>query len=352
MATFWNDSPFGNYAVSYAEAVLAVAGGYAQRDLSAFAKDCAPTYGNSAGSVGATTYIDGERSIALDLSMEETKNFTELLNTYLKNPTRENYEKIYANPHYAYHLRQRTKFTPQTAEVSVMFNDEAEFFARCAQRAGDVKTAGNTLVHMRNKRFVEALRAESVTRQKTDGYGITSDNDTEDTLPDACKTTYATDQFLTIDHLLELEGKVSLITDWMGPKVLLMHPKMRTLFLRNNVDTLANALFLPGNNVLRLADTGPVLAGFNAMTSEYCRLDEILIFEPGATVGCVKWFDRVKGGEVRETKWQKELLFQSVFQFKRIDDYRLHKVTFSALTTEADKDENKPGGTTGSVVYA
>ena len=351
MPEFLNDSPFGNYGVAYGEAINDLAGGFAARDLSGLAKDCAPSYGNGSSSVGATTYVDGERSLALDRDSFETKEFTALLQAYIKDPTEENRKKIFTNPQYAYHVRQRTKFTPQTTEVSVMFNDEAEFFARCAQRSGDVKSAANTLVHNRCKQFIAALRADSVVRQTTDGYGISTDVDVADTLPEACKTEFADDTFLTIDHLLELEGKVSLIEDWVGPKILLMHPKTKTQFLRNNVETLANALFLPDNNVIRAADCGPLLAGFAAMTSQYMRLDEIIIFEPGATVGRVHWFDRVKGGSSRDTKWQNELLYQVTEQYKRLDDYRIHKVTFPALKTEADKADNRPGMVTGSVVY-
>lgn len=351
MAEVLFDSAFADYGVAYSDAILELAGGYASRDLSGLAKDCAPSYSNATKSVGATTYIDGERSVAIDRDPEETKEFTAKLEKYIKEPTEANYKAIFANPKYAYHLRQRTKFTPQTTEISVMFNDEAEFFARCAQRAGDIKTAANTLVHNRNKAFINALRADSVIRQTTDGYGLTTDLDVEDTLPDFCKTTYATDTFLTIDHLLELEGKVNMDESWTGTKLMLMHPEMKTNFIRKNVETLANSLFLPGNNVIRAADTGPQLAGFLALTSSYCRKDEIIIFEPGATVGRVHWFDKVKGGSSRETKWQQELLYQTCEQFKRIDDRRVHKVVFSALTTEADKAENRAGAWNGSVVY-
>lgn len=348
MAGFYDESPFGNYGVSYGEAVLDLAGGYAQRDISTLAKDCAPT---GSGKTGATTYVDGERSIALDRDPEETKAFTTALETYLKNPTATNRAAIYNNPKYAYHLRQRTKFTPWTHEVAVMFNDEAEFFARCAQRTGDVKTAANTLVHNRCKAFMAALTADTVTRQKTNAYGITDDNDQADPLPDICKSEFAA-EFLTIDHLLELEGKVGEIEDWVGAKLMVMNPKMKTLFLKNEFETLANSLFLPGNNVLRAADCGIQLAGFNAVTSKYCPVNEIHIFEPGATVGKVHWFDEVRGGASRDTKWQKELLYRSVVDFKRLDDYRYHKVKFTGTDITAEAAKYKPGLATGAVRYA
>lgn len=350
MATFLNEAPFANYGVAYADAILDLAGGYAERDLSGLAKDCAPTYGASKG-VGATTYVDGERSIAIDRDSYETKEFTTLLQAYIKDPTEEKRNAIYANPVYAYHLRQRTKFTPYTTEISVMFNDEAEFFARCAQRTGDVKTAGNTLIHNRNKGFMAALTAESVMRQTTDGYGISSDNDTADTLPDSAKTSTA-EKSLTIDLLLELEGKVSLISDWTGPKIMLMHPLMKTKFLRAEVEHLANVLFLPGNNVLKAADCGPLLAGFAAMTSQYCPVNKVIIFEPNATVGRVHWFDKVRGGSSRDTKWQNELLYQTCEQYKRIDDNRVHVVTFTDADLVAEAEKFKVGALTGSVVYS
>lgn len=341
------DSATGNYGVAYSEAINTLAGGYVSRDLSGLAKNCAPTYGNDSKTMGATTYVDSERSLAIDREAEEAKVFTQLLEAYKKNPTPENRAAIYNNPKYAYHVRQRTKFNPFTTEIAVMMNDEAEFFARCAQQTGDIKTASNTLVHNRNKAFIKALRADEVVRQTTDFYGVSSDNDTADTLPEICKTTIASDEFLTVDHLLEVAGKIDLIEDWVGTRMAIIHPTMKANFLRNNIETIANQLFVPGNDVIK-SRSFEGYAGFTFLTSQYARLDEVLIFEPNATVGRVHWFDRVKGGASRDTKWQQELLYQTCEQFKRIDDYRMHKIVFTALKSAADAAT--PFAATGAVV--
>lgn len=350
MAQVLIDSSLGNYGVAYSDAVNQLAGGYVSRDLSGFAKNCEPTYGNANKSVGATTYVDGERSIAIDRDPVETKEFTALLEECRKNPTEANRAKLY-QPKYAYHLRQRTKFTPYTTEISVLFNDEAEFFALCAQGAGDVKTAANTMIHNRNKAFIKALCAPEVLRQQTDGYGVSTDNDTADTLPDICKTTYGSETEPTVDHLLEVAGKIDEIEDWTGPRLALVHPKWKSQFLRFNLETVANALFVPGNDVI-CARQFEGYAGFTFMTSQYVDPGFVLIFEPGAAVGRVHWFDRVKGGKTRETKWQQELLYQSCEQFKRIDDFRVHIVEYSALAvTPLDNGWNSaPFREVGAVV--
>lgn len=349
MAQIFYDTPYANYGVAYSEAILALAGGYESKDLSSLALNCEPSYGNAEKSKGATTYVDGEKSVAIDREWKPTPEEAAKIEAFKKNPTQANFEAIYNDPVYAYYQRQRTKFTPQTLEVSVMFNDEADFFARTAQRTGDVKTAANTLMHNTNREFVNALRAETVLRQQTDGYGQTTDNDTADTLPDICQTTIATDTYLTVDHLLEIAGKIDEIEGWDGIRLALINTRMKTNFLRNNLDTIANSLFVPNNDVIR-ARKFEGYAGFAFLTSTYVRPDEILIFEPNKTLGKVHWFDRVKGGSSRGTKWQQELLYQRVLSFKRLDDMRFHYVKFSALQEEGDA--YKAGATTGSVIYS
>lgn len=346
------DSSAGNYGVAYSEAINTLAGGYVSRDLSGLAKNCAPTYGNDSKTASATTYVDSERSLAIDREAEETKVFTQLLEAYKKNPTPENRAAIYNNPKYAYHVRQRTKFNPFTTEIAVMMNDEAEFFARCAQGTGDIKTAANTLVHNRNKAMIAALRADSVLRQTTDFYGVSSDNDMADTLPDICKTEFTVgddEAYLTVDQLLEVAGKIDLIEDWVGSRVAIIHPSMKADFLRFNLDTIANQMFVPGNDVIK-SRKFEGYAGFSFLTSQYARLDEVLIFEPNATIGRVHWFDRVKSGSSRDTKWQQEFLYQTVEQFKRIDDYRMHKITLKNTALKAKADAMTPFAGTGAVV--